>query len=307
MAEFHPDETRWSASRHGFTLVELVVVLGIVGVLLALLVPAVQRVRDAAARTGCASNLKQLALAVHLYNDVYDHLPEGCASPFTSDPNRAVYHLAVSWQTSILPYVEQDAVWLKAREALGQGAPGHGALYDWVMAQVIPVYLCPAEGRRTGTNGGGLFWGLTSYSGVAGTRDALQDGIFHSNFRVRFADIADGTSNTVMIGESVPGPNGIFGGWCAGWGASVCRVAQIRPAGRNDFVPFEGVGCPVGAPALRPGQLGNACDVTHFWSLHTGGANFAFADGSVHFLPYHRSSVLPALATRAGGEVIDDW
>jgi prepilin-type N-terminal cleavage/methylation domain-containing protein/prepilin-type processing-associated H-X9-DG protein len=291
--------------RSGLTLLEVLVVIAIVGVLIGLAVPAVQRVRDTAARARCMSNLKQLALAAHLYSGSHHKLPEGCGYPFLNDPNRWMYHAGLSWHTSILPYVEQDELWRRAWEAQRQNPSGSGSGHDLVMAQVVPIYLCPSESRRQGDNGSGKTWGLTSYVGVAGTNDALRDGIFHRHFPVRLTDITDGTSNTLMIGERVPGPHGIFGGWYAGWGYSVCRLAQIRPAGRDDWVSTEGVGCPVAGAALRPGQPENACDVTHFWSWHIGGANFAFADGSVRFLRYEANSVLPPLATRAGGEVVE--
>jgi len=96
----------------------------------------------------------------------------------------------------------------------------------------------------------------------------------------------------------------VFAGY-AGWGAgSVCPLAQILSAAKNDWVPSTAVNCDFSAPAFRPGRINDACDVNHFWSLHAGGANFAFADGSVRFLRYSSSEVMPALATRAGGEVI---
>lgn len=145
---------------------------------------------------------------------------------------------------------------------------------------------------------------MTSYLGVAGTERHQEDGIFHKNLAVRISDITDGTSNTLMIGERPAGPNGIYAGWYAWWGSSVCRSAQILPVGPNDWIPREGVGCRPEPISFRPGQIGNACDLNHYWSPHSTGANFAFADGSVRFLRYDADPIMPALATRAGGESV---
>lgn len=299
----------WPATRHSpvarqaFTLLELLVVLAIIGVLIALILPAVQRVRDTASRLACASQLRQMALATHHYHESRNTLPAGCAYPSITDSEPWRLHPGMSWQTSILPFVEQDALWRQAWAA-NQPPKKPPVVHATIMAQQVPLFLCPAESRRLGNNGYDLYWGLTSYAGVAGTRDYWRDGVFHSVLPVRLVDITDGTSNTIMIGERVPGPYGIYGGWYGNWGYSLCQFAQIIPAGRNDWAPFEGVYCPVDAPALRPGRVDNACDVAHFWSLHSGGANFAFADGSVRFIRYDAHAVLPALATRAGNEVV---
>lgn len=291
-------------TRRGMTLTELLVVIGIITVLIGLLLPAVHKVRDAAARLACGNNLRQLALAVHLYAVDRRRLPPGCDYPFLKDPIQLLQQTGLSWHTSILPYVEQDSLWRMAWDAQQRDPSGNSTPHYEVMGKTVSVYLCPSDSRRVSGYGYAHPWGLTSYAGVAGTGVSQNDGLFHRNYTVRLADITDGTSNTLMIGERPPGPDGIYGGWYAEWGRSVCQLTQILPAGRNDWVPDEGVGCIPSLDALRPGQYGNACDVTHFWSLHSGGANFAFADGSVHFLSYSASSVLPALATRAGGETV---
>jgi prepilin-type processing-associated H-X9-DG protein len=120
----------------------------------------------------------------------------------------------------------------------------------------------------------------------------------------RFADVTDGTSNTVMIGERPAGPNSLEGAWYAGSGLVTCPGAQIRPASPATGFVHGAVDCPYAAPVLRPGRIDNACDVTHFWSLHSGGAHFAFVDGSVRFMGYNQTEIIPLLATRAGGEIL---
>jgi prepilin-type N-terminal cleavage/methylation domain-containing protein/prepilin-type processing-associated H-X9-DG protein len=283
--------------RAGLTLVEMIVVLAIVAVLVSLAIPAVQKVRNAAARVQCTSNLRQQALAVHQYAGTEGALPQGCAYV-------AGYTLQerLTWQTSILPYVEQDALWQMVCQANLQDPAGHGALQATVSATPVSIYLCPAETRRTGSLGTGV-WALTSYQGVAGTSILRKDGVLNRDFTVRFTDITDGTSNTLMIGERPPGPNGRYGAWYADWGDTICPLAAILAAG--EFNSWEPPGCTFTPGPLRYGRLSDPCDVTHFWSLHGNGANFAFADGSVRFLPYSASSILPALATRAGGEVVN--
>ncbi len=288
--------------RSALTLLETVVVLAIVGFVLALSLPAVLRVRDAAARAGCASNLRQLALGVQLYAGDRGSLPEGCAYPPARPFPDYSREPGISWHTSILPYVEQDDLWKLAWQAQRLDRSGNSLPHYLVREKTIPVYLCPSEARKTGGGWHGLVWGLTSYQGVAGTGIARNDGMFHRNFTVRFTDVMDGTSNTLLIGERPPGPRGMFGAWYSDWGLTVCQLSAILPSGAiNSWDPD---GCPIVPGPLRPGRLDDPCDLVHFWSLHVNGANFAFADGSVHFLSNSASAVLPALATRAGGEVV---
>lgn len=124
---------------------------------------------------------------------------------------------------------------------------------------------------------------------------------------MRFTDITDGTSNTLLVGERPPSKDLWYGWWYAGFGAGgngtadmVLGVRENIPPG-DAFIPDCG-----GLPArFAPGRIDNMCDAFHYWSLHSGGANFLFADGSVRFLAYSADAVLPALATRAGGEVVE--
>lgn len=287
----------------GFTLVELLVVVAIVGMLLAILLPAIQRVRDAAARAHCASNLRGMALAVHLYSDTHCQLPQGCAYPLLSRPRQLLSHAGFSWQTSILPYVEQEQLFARAWQAYQQNPFGMSREHRVVQSQPVAVFVCPSDTRPTAEIVPGLVLGLTSYRGVAGTSAYENDGIFHKHYTVRFADITDGASNTLMIGERPTGPHGLFGAWYGGWGNATCPIAQIQGVQALSTIVAPAGICGSNRPVFRPGRIDNPCDVTHFWSIHSGGANFAFADASVRFLPYAISSVLPALATRANGEI----
>jgi prepilin-type N-terminal cleavage/methylation domain-containing protein/prepilin-type processing-associated H-X9-DG protein len=292
-----------SRRQPGFTLVEAIVVLAILGILIALTLPAVQLVRSAAVRTQCAANLRQLALGVHHYAAAHGPLPQGCAYLDHTDPRYYQGQPGLSWLTSTLPYVEQDALWQRTWEANVQDPSGQSPLHLVVGATPVPSFLCPAEVRQLGGGPDIGHWGLTSYQGVAGTSIWRQDGMFHKDFTVRFTDVTDGTSSTLMIGERPSGPDGSYGSWYSEWGHTLCPLAATLSAGTyNSWQPD---GCGIVAGPLRPGRLDDTCAVTHFWSLHRNGANFAFADGSVRFLPNSASGILPALATRAGGEVVD--
>jgi prepilin-type N-terminal cleavage/methylation domain-containing protein/prepilin-type processing-associated H-X9-DG protein len=291
--------------RSGITLVEVLVVCAIIGVLLAIALPAVQLVRDAAARLQCASNLRQMALAVHHFATTHDALPQGCAYPFVRDPIQLTQQIGISWQTSILPYVEQDELWRRAWTAHLQDPSGESPLHFEVGAKTVRIFTCPSEPRQAGGFlSTGISWGVTNYLGVAGTGVDKNDGVFHKNYSIRFTDIGDGTSNTLLIGERPTGPKGVFSSWYSEWGDCVCPVTQILPAGSMNLVPFPATSCPPWTSPLRPGRPDEPCDVNHFWSLHIHGANFAFADGSVRFIPYSHANILPALATRADGEIV---
>jgi prepilin-type processing-associated H-X9-DG protein len=298
------ERSRGPFHRRAATLLELVVVLGIVGLLTGLLLPGVQKARDAAARASCASRLRQLTLGVHHFASTGRAMPAGCDYPLAASESDTLRHAGVSWHTALLPYVEHQPLGDEARhvyyqDPVGNNNPAHARLRE----RVVAAYLCPSDARALGTDGANR-WGLTSYQGVAGTAARRNDGLFHRALRVRLHEVLDGTSSTVMIGERPAGPHGAFGGWYGSWGESTCGVAQLLPAGHHSLLLTRVADCPRPRPPLHPGGLHDACAAGHYWSLHASGAHFAFADGSVRFLAYSAASVLPALATRAGGEAV---
>src|SRR5262249_30810637 len=131
---------------------------------------------------------------------------------------------------------------------------------------------------------------------------------------LRLTDIKDGTSNTLLIGERPPSADYLFGWWFAGGGYDGYCKAGDNYMGVRDTPYLNGltdtngapVKCPMSKLNYQPGKITDLCDQLHFWSLHPGGANWAMADGSVRFLPYAADPLLPALATRNGGEVVND-
>ena len=145
---------------------------------------------------------------------------------------------------------------------------------------------------------------FSSYLGLGGSDLRSADGVVYCNSNVRLADIRDGLSSTLLAGERPPSADLFFGWWYAGYGQRGTGSTDMTLGVREVNVRGPRFsGCAPGPYHFARGQLSNQCDQFHFWSLHAGGANFAFCDGSVRFLGYAADSVLPALATRAGGEV----
>lgn len=290
-------------SAHAFTLVELLVVIGIFAVLLALLLPAVMRARDAAARTQCTNNLHQIGLALHNYHDAFSSLPPGVRPLRDSE-----LYPFLSWNARLLPFLEQSNLWQDTVQAFAQqrsfylNPPHTGFSMD------MPVFSCPADPR---SHAKPIFVtesiGYTDYLGVEGTDQFAADGVLYLDSRVRMLDITDGTSTTLAVGERPPSADGWLGWWYGGTGQHRDGSAEmvLGVAERNESELSFGVGCPPGPYQFGPGRASNQCDTFHFWSPHIGGgANFLFADGSVHFLSYSSASIMPALATRSSRESV---
>ncbi len=284
----------------GTTLAELLVVLAILGVLAGLLVPAVQRARDAANRTHCGNNLRQIGLALHHFHDTQKTFPPGVRYRDGADP-----YPFMSWNTQLLPFLERDDLWREALRAYSQDKnflhdPPHAGL-----ATPLRAYACPSDSRTLDVGTANqLRVAFTSYLGVSGSNQFRKDGILYLDSRTRIADITDGTGNTFMVGERPPSADGVFGWWYAGEGqaedGSGDMVLSVRERNVTPVVPD----CPRGPYSFGPGAIRNQCDLFHFWSPHTGGAHFLFADGSARFLRYSADSIFPALATRAGREAV---
>lgn len=319
--------------RRGFSLIEVLVVIGIIGVLIALLLPAVQKVRSTAERLYCVNSLKQIGIALHSYHDVTGSFPPAIAESFYPAPRDQMQW--VSWLVRILPYVEQPAMHDAMKSAFAtQGAnrdpfenPPHTGL-----ATVLTLYRCPADGREyQATYAGGLKVAFTAYLGVNGKNLRSYDGILYWNSKVKFADITDGTSNTLMVGERPPSWDMVFGWWYAGAGQWDYSFGGIRNSGSSD-VTLGGAelnirsndipqmdSCPAGPYAYgqlfnpsnsayghfsAPNTILNPCDQFHFWSLHSNGSNFLLGDGAVRFVTYDAGPLIPALSTRKGGESV---
>jgi len=288
-----------------FTLIELLVAVGVMAVLTGLLLSAVQKVREAAARAKCQHTARQLALALHQHHDAAGAFPPGHRRFTLFGSNLPLS----GWTLPILPYLEQQALYDRAAAAYRQSLVPFRNLPHTGLSTVVPAFLCPSDGR-IGTpqiaQRSKALVAFTSYLGVSGKDSiAARDGVLYQGSRTTFADIADGASNTLLLGERPPSADFQFGWWYAGIGQRLTGSADIVLGVREPNLQpiMSGSKCgPGNYPFMPATGLDDPCGMFHFWSPHPGGANFAFADGSVRFVRYSADPLMPALSSRAGGE-----
>ncbi|MFO0807033.1 MAG: DUF1559 domain-containing protein [Gemmataceae bacterium] len=294
--------------RRAFTLIELLVVMAIIAVLIGLLLPAVQKVREAAARTKCQNHLKQIGLAFHNYHSNYGQFPSGYTSRRTVE-NGPGLGPGWGWAAMLLPYVEQAPLFRQIDFSRDIADPVNLS----ARTTTVPVYLCPSDDPTDPTfavrneSGGTLCEvAFANYVGVAGTAEVTTfpdtgNGVLFRNSKVRLTDITDGSSNTLFAGErgSQRSPQTTWVGAVTG-----AVVPPLNPAYDAE-----------GPPVLVLTNTGTAADgrvpnnalehVEDSNSRHTIGVNFLFGDGSVRVI---QNTVRPALwqavGTRAGGEVV---
>lgn len=292
-----------SCKRQGaFTLAEILVTIAIIAVLIGLLLPAVQKVRDAAAKAKCQNNLKQLSLALQQFHDANNALPPG---------HRSLLNLEQmpfsGWALSISPYVEQPALYNNAWSAYSAAFfpfvnPPHTGL-----STVIPILNCPSDSRVQAAQVSQRTQNLvafTSYLGVSGRDYSTRDGVLFQDSAVNMLNITDGTSNTLMLGERPPSADFQFGWWYAGVGQQFTGSADLILGVREaNLLPItSGSKCGPGNYPFRASRFDDPCGMFHYWSPHPSGANFASADASVRFINYSANPIMPALASRASGE-----
>jgi prepilin-type N-terminal cleavage/methylation domain-containing protein/prepilin-type processing-associated H-X9-DG protein len=321
---------RHLSQKRGFTLVELLLVIAIIGLLIALLAPAVQAAREAGRMSQCKNNLRQLALGLHQHHDVLGRLPAGATNggiTYVSDPNIPPpgpegHYTYWSWMARILPYIEQTALHEEAEQWCTSGPTAQLRWWPWggywlspptpanpALSQPIDVLQCPSDVRQTWQKEfpvEGITIAFTGYLGVSGIRsdDERPLGVLFFDQRGRtFSDITDGQSNTLMIGERPPDAEMYTGWWFAGYGYDGAGGVDVV-LGAREYGFVEDYDCPRDKVGLKPGSNVDFCDAGHFWSYHPGGAHFALADGSVRFLTYGDDAILQALSTRNGGEAV---
>lgn len=316
--------------RHGFTLVELLVVIAIIGILVALLLPAIQAAREAARRTQCTNHLKQIGLGCLIYYDTKEAFPPGICVPYgtasgmvnpgacpdTDDdpstnncPPHPIPGKFGSWLTWILPHMEEaslfDRLDLTMREysyCKGPEAPG---------ATVIQAYICPSDEAltKTITYVDTYYFGINSYFGNAGTKawplfDSTLDGVIFYNSKVRNSQILDGSSKTFLAGERYSNDPT----WAAGTPLSDYRGwAWTNYNSGQDHLGDTAWPINSTAREIGIGSTGLDARKTNFGSGHPGGANFVLCDGSVQFLTLESSGDLETLqrySIRDDGEVV---
>ena len=335
---------RWN--RLAFTLVELLVVIAIIGILVALLLPAIQAAREAARRTECGNNLKQYGLALQNYHDTYKCFPmAGCNWGARGEP-------LIGWQPRILPFAEQQVLWDQAAKGAYRNwtdtAPGWTRYYDMespttpgrrCRQEQVPYARCPSDGAGDLERDGG--WVSTNYGGNLGSqRRTSREGhcqIFdtarvhydydhgrwtHGNTHkkseisgmfgrlirqsVKMADVADGTSTTIIVGEIIPACIDHTGGW---W---YYNAAGNAHAGTGVPINTMTTCAKSQTDAQNRGYPYPTCWDNRNWNLswgyrsyHPGGAQFLFVDGTVHFLPESINyTTFQRLGGRADGETI---
>lgn len=298
-------------NRGGFTVVELLVVIGIIGLLVGLLLPAVQNTRAAAARVACQNHLRQIGLALHSYHAQNGILPPRPPGSQPGDPNRIL-----GWMALILPEVGESAAYDAAVRACEQDLdPLHDPPHS-TMRHVVKLYRCPADSRFTSavTDAFGVTSSYTSYIGVSGSAspepnpNRRYEGVLNLNEGVKFTEIRDGLSNTLMAVERPPPDNLQAGWWYPGYrGNGIGLRGPNNGLFLGEALTFAGDPCSITRKAIGPGRPDNPCDRFHVWSFHAGGANFLFCDGNVRFLGYATESILYAAGTRDGGEPIPAW
>ena len=286
--------------RPGLTLIELLVAVALVAILVGLTLGGIQRIRAAAARADCQNRLRQIAISLQNYQGTHSFYPPG-VSPAGGGAD-AMPH--VTWLTRLLPFMEQSELWVRSVQAYQADKFFESDPHLPLLGRKLVAYTCPADPSASGLwSSGKLTAAFTSYLGVEGYDLNSRDGVLYLDSKVSARDISDGTSSTLAVGERPPSPDGNLGWWYAGWGQSKTGSADSVLGTRERRVEPRYSACPSGPYIYQNGRPDDNCAAFHFWSIHSGGANFAFCDGSVRFLSYSADGILPSLATRAGGEV----
>lgn len=298
--------------KSGFTLIELLVVIAIIAILIGLLLPAIQKVREAAARAQCQNNLKQLGVALHSYHDSYNGFPQAYDYPPT-----AAEPFVHAWGTRILPFIEQGNILTNYNMNQHAFLPPNAAL----ILNQIKTFQCPAtpNPNRLNVTPAGLLPGIPAYTSAcsdytptSGVLGSLWDiiftpgsaggdrhGVIRANIKHKMIAISDGTSNTIMLSE-LAGRNDAY------------RVGQ-RVTGVLNY--GGGWGDPINGEhwfggSLLDGTGSGPCIIgcsneagKGLYSFHTNGVNAIMADGSVRFLPRNTDArLLLQITTAAKGE-----
>jgi prepilin-type N-terminal cleavage/methylation domain-containing protein len=309
----------------GFTLIELLVVIAIIGILIALLLPAVQKIREAAARLKCQNNLKQIGLALHNYHDANGRFPPGQFNPIARDMfpyNRAC------WELVLLPYIEQDPLYRSIDNYL---TVQRGPYACWAPDAWTPIasLICPTDptspknltaGARTpqdrnlaqGFHGNYVLCGGSTVFNPPGDANGFNlNGLFYPLSKTRITDISDGASNTLMgselivVPDSDPYNHDLRGRYYNTWQGNVLFTTLQPP---NTPVGDQSNYCRPGVIPQAPCILSGSNVAQYARSYHTGGVNAMLGDGSVRFIQNGINlGVYRALGTRNGGEVVGDF
>lgn len=298
----------------GFTLIELLVVIAIIAVLIGLLLAAIQKAREAASRAKCQSNIRNVALALHVYHDAKDHFPFSVYGPIDNSGHTPMNRR--SWFHEILAFVEENdmAVSLDTHMAAG------GSALHWpgIDNSVVPVFMCPSDPTSPKTH---TFWGdggntTQGFSGNyvvcagndyfnPGGNSSNLNGVFYTQSTTRLSDISDGTAHTCLVGEIILSPDkgdhDIRGRYFNPTHSGVSFSTRLPP---NTNVPDAFNWCSATPVPKAPCIWSGSNIFVLARSLHTNGANVAMADGSVRYVPNTiNAQIWKDMGSRNGGEV----
>lgn len=281
--------------RAGFTLIELLVVIAIIAVLVALLLPAVQQAREAARRSQCKNNLKQIGLALHNYESSTRIFPFGVLG---NSGTASLANPLHTWHSQILPYLEQQTLSASYR----YDRPHNDPLNAAAVLTKVPGFLCPSHTNHDPVSG---LWGQNHYAGNAGTVSGANDGVFYPSSNVRIRDLTDGTSQTIMAAEIAHDlggwARGTTGGGGGGGGGQGYARSVIRWWKASPACARAGLNPPITS-------CNNSVERSQqFSSLHVGGLHALMGDGRVVFLSENMDSLtLQAILTRSGSETVGE-
>jgi prepilin-type N-terminal cleavage/methylation domain-containing protein/prepilin-type processing-associated H-X9-DG protein len=295
--------------RRAFTLIELLVVIAIIAILIGLLLPAVQKVREAAGRMKCANNLKQLGLACHNYHDARKSFPPGYLALSAYVDGATDTAPGWGWAAFLLPYLEQDNLYRQINFA--QSVQSSAATQAMLAGLLCPSDVAPPSAFVVTSVAGAPVARLapSSYAASCGpdasdVADATGLGVFYRNSQTRLTDVTDGTSQTVLVGDRAWAQ--AQGAWAGAPAGALMRAGAMNP--------WPNATAPAPCLALAHNNWVNIRTdsdggLDDFSSNHPGGVNLLFADGSVHFVQSitgegQLHADFQALGTRAGGEVL---
>lgn len=311
---------RTSVKPRGFTLIELLVVIAIIAILIALLLPAVQQAREAARRSTCKNNLKQIGLAMHNYHDTHQLFPYAHMAITSGYPNYC--HNRDTWFHRILPYIDQAPMY-NAYEGdcsnVSSSTSNHVhniSSSQTFVKTALPVFMCPSDIGPAFAENGGVRWG-GNYIGCIGWANnrstGTDNGIFGQNTRTKFRDVKDGTSNTLLMSEAVQRvevPTGFSWGcpgcyWIGGAHGEVTFTAYETP---NTSAADQNYLCKSTTDVNAPCVTNQSSRWNYARSQHVGGVHVGMADGGVRFISENIDrGTYRALSTRSGGEVVGEF